>query len=171
MVKFCHELEFVPRTVDEMRNESSRVEYYVRALNGHTVSISRTSYHYNGNNTSTECSTHLAYGVEYPSNFVSWSVRSVGDTKYNVYSLRSKKQVPTPTKGYRKFALEYKPNRCERCGEDDEMCLEVHHKDRNRDNNKLSNLAILCANCHCKEHRKTSLIKEPQLTSKKQVTL
>lgn len=161
MVKFCHQFESVPLTPEEVNTESVRVEYYARTLNERTVSLSRTSYNYDGKNISSECSTHLAYGVEYPSNFVAWSVRNVGDCKNNVYSIRANKSVPIPSQGYRKFALDHKQNVCERCGEDDVMCLEVHHKDRNRDNNRLSNLAVLCANCHSKEHRGTLFRKEP----------
>jgi 5-methylcytosine-specific restriction endonuclease McrA len=43
--------------------------------------------------------------------------------------------------------------KCERC-EYDEMpeILGVHHKDRNRKNNDLSNLEVLCPNCHSLEH-------------------
>jgi len=36
--------------------------------------------------------------------------------------------------------------RCRDCGDDYE--LEVHHRDRNRKNNKLSNLETLCKRCH-----------------------
>lgn len=42
---------------------------------------------------------------------------------------------------------------CERCGFDNIKALEVHHKDRNRHNNKRENLEILCANCHMIEHK------------------
>ncbi|MFZ2303908.1 MAG: HNH endonuclease signature motif containing protein [Minisyncoccia bacterium] len=30
--------------------------------------------------------------------------------------------------------------------------LQVHHKDRNRGNNDLSNLELICPNCHYEEH-------------------
>lgn len=44
---------------------------------------------------------------------------------------------------------------CERCGYDDvPEILGVHHKDENRHNNQLSNLAVLCPNCHSLAHRK-----------------
>jgi hypothetical protein len=43
---------------------------------------------------------------------------------------------------------------CEVCKIDDIEVLEIHHKDKNRKNNKLENLRILCCNCHTKEHRK-----------------
>jgi len=45
--------------------------------------------------------------------------------------------------------------RCERCGYDAvPEILGVHHKDRNRKNNTLENLEVLCPNCHSLEHIK-----------------
>lgn len=44
---------------------------------------------------------------------------------------------------------------CIRCGFDAEpKVLGVHHKDRNRENNALTNLEVLCPNCHSLEHLK-----------------
>lgn len=46
-------------------------------------------------------------------------------------------------------------HQCERCGYSTEpSILGVHHKDRNRKNNKQSNLEVLCPNCHSLEHMK-----------------
>jgi 5-methylcytosine-specific restriction endonuclease McrA len=54
---------------------------------------------------------------------------------------------------YRKKALSKLPNLCNRCGYNSYIdILEVHHKDRNRKNNDISNLEILCPNCHSEEH-------------------
>ena len=45
-----------------------------------------------------------------------------------------------------------KPHKCECCGLetwlDQPIPLEVHHIDGDRDNNELSNFALLCPNCH-----------------------
>ena len=41
---------------------------------------------------------------------------------------------------------------CERCGYDILEILQIHHKNRNRKNNNLSNLELICPNCHAKEH-------------------
>ena len=38
--------------------------------------------------------------------------------------------------------------KCELCATVDERVIVVHHKDKNRTNNKLDNLAWLCRNCH-----------------------
>ncbi len=42
--------------------------------------------------------------------------------------------------------------RCERCGYDKREILHVHHKDRDRGNNELNNLELICPNCHYEEH-------------------
>jgi len=62
---------------------------------------------------------------------------------------------------YRETAFEYYSHQCNRCGYDKfEAVLVVHHKDRNRGNNEISNLEILCCNCHKEEHlRKTKTAK------------
>ena len=46
-------------------------------------------------------------------------------------------------------------NKCVRCGFDKfPQILGVHHIDRNRNNNKINNLEVLCPNCHSIEHMK-----------------
>jgi hypothetical protein len=41
---------------------------------------------------------------------------------------------------------------CERCGYAQVTILQVHHRDRNRANNGIENLELVCPNCHCEEH-------------------
>ncbi len=41
---------------------------------------------------------------------------------------------------------------CERCGFDKVEILHVHHKNRDRTNNLLENLELICPNCHYTEH-------------------
>jgi 5-methylcytosine-specific restriction endonuclease McrA len=42
---------------------------------------------------------------------------------------------------------------CEHCGYDAvPEILVLHHRDRDRSNNALSNLEVLCPNCHSIEH-------------------
>ncbi len=49
---------------------------------------------------------------------------------------------------YRKLAFERYDPLCAHCGFGVPAVLEVAHLDGNRSNNDLSNLAILCPNCH-----------------------
>ena len=42
--------------------------------------------------------------------------------------------------------------RCERCKYENYEILHIHHKDRNRSNNSLKNLELICPNCHAEEH-------------------
>lgn len=50
---------------------------------------------------------------------------------------------------YRKIAFDNYPHECAVCGWNEYIyILEVNHKDRNRDNNKIENLEILCPNHH-----------------------
>ena len=54
---------------------------------------------------------------------------------------------------YRKLMLKNsKELKCKNCNFVDKRVLIVHHKDRNRSNNDLSNLELLCRNCHYLEH-------------------
>ncbi len=41
---------------------------------------------------------------------------------------------------------------CERCRYDKYEILNIHHKNRDRTNNDLSNLELICPNCHMEEH-------------------
>ncbi|WP_394999040.1 hypothetical protein [Acinetobacter sp.] len=43
--------------------------------------------------------------------------------------------------------------KCNRCGYNKYIeILQVHHRDRDRSNNKVENLEVLCPNCHQVEH-------------------
>ncbi len=46
-------------------------------------------------------------------------------------------------------------DKCESCGySEHKEILGIHHKNRNRNDNSLNNLMILCPNCHSIEHKK-----------------
>jgi len=46
-------------------------------------------------------------------------------------------------------------DKCDLCGWDEHPeILEIHHKDRNRENNEIDNILFLCPNCHSWEHYK-----------------
>lgn len=57
---------------------------------------------------------------------------------------------------YRKIAFDVYPHKCARCGYENILALEVHHKDKNRNNNSIENLEILCCNCHTIKHKQNS---------------
>ncbi|MFA6476593.1 MAG: HNH endonuclease signature motif containing protein [Candidatus Paceibacterota bacterium] len=48
--------------------------------------------------------------------------------------------------------LEERGHNCERCRYNKVEILQVHHKDLDRGNNDLSNLELVCPNCHYEEH-------------------
>lgn len=54
---------------------------------------------------------------------------------------------------YRDLALKHKPCCCEICGFDKDYAIEVHHIDRDRSNNHISNLMVVCSNCHSGIHK------------------
>jgi hypothetical protein len=56
---------------------------------------------------------------------------------------------------YRSLKLRLLGERGEKCGRCDYgrmEILEIHHRDRNRENNSLENLELICPNCHAEEH-------------------
>lgn len=54
---------------------------------------------------------------------------------------------------YREIAFRIYDKICSSCGYNKHPeVLEVHHKDRNRENNNSSNLEVLCPTCHREEH-------------------
>jgi|SRR5712671_159632 len=43
-------------------------------------------------------------------------------------------------------------NKCERCNETFNIGLNRHHRDRDRSNNAIANIELLCTSCHMREH-------------------
>jgi hypothetical protein len=41
---------------------------------------------------------------------------------------------------------------CERCGYSKYEILQIHHKNRDRRDNRIKNLELICPNCHYEEH-------------------
>ena len=72
------------------------------------------------------------------------------------HSEKTKKQMSENSKipynyidgGYRK---KIESNKCSICGEDKKRIV-IHHKDKNRKNNKILNLQSVCDKCHSKIH-------------------
>lgn len=58
--------------------------------------------------------------------------------------------------------LKDRGSKCERCNYKKCEILQIHRKDRNRANNNLENLELICPNCHYEEHfsRKTGFNKK-----------
>ena len=48
--------------------------------------------------------------------------------------------------------LKEKGKMCERCPYNKYEVLQVHHRDKNRNNNSVDNLELICPNCHYEEH-------------------
>lgn len=48
--------------------------------------------------------------------------------------------------------IEARGAKCERCEYGKPEILQVHYKDRDRNNSELNNLELVCPNCHCEEH-------------------
>jgi len=69
--------------------------------------------------------------------------------KYKINQPRSK------VKHYKSLKIRLLNTRgtvCEKCGYTKYEILQIHHKDRNRENNSLNNLELICPNCHAEEH-------------------
>ena len=57
------------------------------------------------------------------------------------------------TASYKKILLRSDvAQKCAKCNSVDKRILAVHHKDKNRKNNVVSNLIWLCHNCHYLVH-------------------
>jgi hypothetical protein len=77
----------------------------------------------------------------------------------NVYRTGIKYKIGRPSKDKVKShqalmtrLLEVRGKKCERCDYDKFEILQIHHVDRNRKNNDLTNLRLICPNCHFEEH-------------------
>ena len=76
----------------------------------------------------------------------------------NIHRVGIKYKIGRPKdKAIRLYALktrlsEIRGRNCERCGYAKFEILQIHHKDRNRNNNDLSNLELICPNCHYEDH-------------------
>ncbi len=68
------------------------------------------------------------------------------------YKIGSPKDKVKDQRALKLRLLASRGKRCERCGYDKKEILNVHHKDRDRKNNDLGNLELLCPNCHAEEH-------------------
>jgi hypothetical protein len=81
---------------------------------------------------SRSCANKLRTGIKYKLNRPKDMVKTYHQLKIRLISQRGTK--------------------CEKCGYSKTEILEIHHKDRNRNNNNLNNLILICPNCHSEEH-------------------
>lgn len=88
--------------------------------------------HFNKKTCSRGCSNVLRTGIKY----------RIGRPKDKVvHYLALKKRL-----------LKLRGDKCEKCDYNKIKILQVHHIDRNRENNSLDNLELICPNCHSEEH-------------------
>lgn len=74
-----------------------------------------------------------------------------GFRKYHKHCSSCEKKIYNIRQGNRQMGYQlHKQNICEICGfiPEHSCQLDVDHVDGNKDNNELSNLQTLCANCH-----------------------
>lgn len=55
-------------------------------------------------------------------------------------------------RGLKVRLLEIREQKCQRCEYNKIEILQIHHKDRNPQNNDLDNLELICPNCHYEDH-------------------
>jgi predicted nucleic acid-binding Zn ribbon protein len=81
---------------------------------------------------SRSCSNKNRAGTKYTG-------RPLKDNVRNIVALRNR-------------LFEIRGKLCERCRYSKSEILQSHHKDRDRNNNNLNNLELVCPNCHYLEH-------------------
>ncbi len=99
--------------------------------------------------------TCIICGKEYPRKFHkktcsrSCANKHRSGIKYKVNRPRDKVAYST---GLKIRLLSERGSSCQRCNFPKTEILIVHHKDRDRTNNNLKNLELICPNCHAEEH-------------------
>lgn len=68
------------------------------------------------------------------------------------YRGRERKDKVAYQRGLKIRLINQRGPACERCSYNKIEVLQVHHRDRDRKNNALKNLALICPNCHAEEH-------------------
>lgn len=93
----------------------------------------------------------LSMGIDYKGNQGSKGKKTDSKRK-DALELIENPNVSNSRKRRRLIEDGYKEDKCERCGLSEWMGmkipLELHHRDFNHYNNELSNLMIICSNCH-----------------------
>jgi len=68
------------------------------------------------------------------------------------YKINSPKDKVKSQRSLKVRLLNQRGKSCERCSYNKYEILQVHHKNRDRENNKFENLELICPNCHAEEH-------------------
>lgn len=68
------------------------------------------------------------------------------------YKINSPKDKVKSQRALKLRLLKERGKKCEKCNYSKYQILEVHHKNRDRKNNELENLELICPNCHAEEH-------------------
>ncbi len=72
--------------------------------------------------------------------------------KGTLYTRSQTKDKVKQNRTLKKILLKERGRKCERCSYKKYEILHVHHIDRDRKNNSLKNLELICPNCHAVEH-------------------
>ena len=106
-------------------------KYYVRPLKC-IICGNEYSRHFNKKTCSRACANKNRTGTKYKINRPHDKVTYINGLKIRLIIERGQK--------------------CQRCKYSKIEILIVHHRDRDRSHNDLSNLELLCPNCHAEEH-------------------
>ena len=100
-------------------------------------------------------SYYLKMGINYKGNQGSKG-KKIDSRRKDALELIENPNISNSRKRRRLIEDGYKEDKCERCGLSEWMGmkipLELHHRDFNHYNNELSNLMIVCSNCHMQLH-------------------
>lgn len=69
-----------------------------------------------------------------------------------VYKVNRPKDKVVTQRAIKLRIFKLKGEKCERCSYNKSEILQLHHKNRNRNDNRVENLEIICPNCHYEEH-------------------
>ncbi len=95
------------------------------------------------------CGTHILSGANKKTCSRSCANKNRIGVQYKINSPRDKAKSQQALKIR---LLDDRRRKCERCKYSKYQILEVHHKNRNREDNRLENLALMCPNCNAEEH-------------------
>jgi|AntRauTorcE11898_2_1112593.scaffolds.fasta_scaffold23386_2 5-methylcytosine-specific restriction endonuclease McrA len=98
------------------------------------------------------CKTPILSGANKITCSRSCANKSRKGIKYKQGSKRPIKDNVKTTRLLKQRLMKLRGRQCERCQYQIFQILQVHHIDRNRQNNSIDNLQLLCPNCHASEH-------------------